>query len=210
MKLYFFPVAPNPTKVRLFLAEKEAGGASLEIEQVPVDLPKGEQRSPEHQARHPLGKVPVLELDDGSTLFESLAIIEYLEELYPEPPMLGRDALERARTREVERLADFGVLLPLAGIVHSTRSPLGWPPNPGAAGFFREQLRGPLRVLDDRLADGRPYLAGERPSVADCTLAAAFQFARFGQAEIDPALANLARWDTAYRQREPARKVLVL
>ena len=128
LKLYTFPIAPNPTKVRVYLAEK-----GIEIEQVTVNLPKGEQRSAEHRARNPLGKLPVLELDDGSFLTESLAIIEYLEELHPEPPMLGRTPLERARARELERLADLGVLLRVARIVHATRSPLGLPPNPAVA-----------------------------------------------------------------------------
>jgi glutathione S-transferase len=209
MKLYTFPVAPNPTKVNLYLAEKAAGGAEIAIEPISVNLREGEQRTPEHRARHPQGKLPVLELDDGSVLCESLVIIEYLEELHPEPPLLGRNPLERARVREVERLADIGVLIPVGFVLHATRSPLGWPPNPAIAEFFRGRLPGSLRVLDDRLGDGRPFLAGDEPTVADCTLAAAFQFARFGEIEIDPALENLARWDAAYRRREPARSVLV-
>ncbi|NNL66850.1 MAG: glutathione S-transferase family protein, partial [Myxococcales bacterium] len=93
MKAYVFPVAPNPTKLRLYLAEKAAAGSEIPIEQVTVSLVDGEQNQPEHLARNPLGKLPVLELDDGSFLSESLAIIQYLEELYPEPPMIGRDPL---------------------------------------------------------------------------------------------------------------------
>ena len=80
MKLYWFQVAPNPTKVRLYIAEKIAGGAAIELEQVVVNLPKGEQHSSEHQARNPFGSLPVLELelelDDGSYLIESLPIID--------------------------------------------------------------------------------------------------------------------------------------
>lgn len=209
MKLYVAPVAPNPTKVRLYLAEKREAGTPIPVEEVPVNLRKGEQKSPEHRARHPLGKVPVLELDDGSMLCESLAIIEYLEELHPDPPLLGRDALERARVRELERLADIGVLIPIAVIVHATRSPLGWPPNPGAEAFFRERLPDALRVLDDRLSDGRPFLAGRAPSVSDCTLAAALQFGRFGGVELDPSFEHITRWDAAYRVREGPAGVLL-
>ncbi len=210
MKLYFFPVAPNPTKVRLYLAEKTAGGAEIDLTEVTVNLREGEQKRPEHLARNPFGKLPVLELDDGTHLSESLAIIEYLEELHPNPPMIGSTPLERARARELERTADLGVLLPVAKIVHATNSPLGLPPVPEVASHFRALLPLALEVLDRRLDDGRPFLAGERPSVADCTLAAAFQFARLGVVEIDPSFENLAHWDQAFRSRPSAKSVLLL
>jgi glutathione S-transferase len=209
VKLYVFTIAPNPTKVRLYLSEKAAGGAVIDLPQIPVNLPQGEQRRPEHLARSPLGKVPVLECDDGSHLTESLAIIEYLEECFPDPPMIGRTPLDRARVRELERVAELGVLLPVARIIHATRSPLGLPPNPGVAESARAMLPAALRVLDDRLADGRPFLAGAAPSIADCTLAAALQFARFGGVEIDAGHTHLTRWDAAYRQRPAAQAVLI-
>ena len=210
MKLYVFPVAPNPTKVRLYLAEKAAGGARIDLPEVMVNLREGEQRRPEHLSRHPLGKLPVLELDDGTYLTESLAIIQYLEECHPHPPMIGSDALERARVRELERVAELGVLLPVARIVHSTNSPLGLPPVPEVAASARAVLPDALGVLDQRLADGRPFVAGQRPTVADCTLQAAFQFARFGKVEIDSSFSNLARWDLAYRERPSVQAVLSL
>lgn len=208
MKLHFFPVAPNPTKVRLYLAEKCAGGAELDVQEELVDLRSGGQSSPEHLARNPFGRLPVLELDDGTHLIESLVIMEYLEELYPAPCLIGRDARERARVRELERIADLGALLPIALIVHATNSPLGLPPNPGMAEFYRGRLPAALRFLDEALADGRPFLAGEHPTLADCTLAAAFQFGRFGKLDLGPAYANLARWDRAYRERPAAQTVL--
>ena len=83
------PVAPNPTRVRLYVAEKREGGADMALTEVRVNLVKGEQNAPEHLARNPFGRSPVLGLDDGSYLTESLAIIEYLEERYPEPDLLG-------------------------------------------------------------------------------------------------------------------------
>jgi glutathione S-transferase len=208
MKLYVFQIAPNPTRVRLYLAEKAAGGAVIDLQQVTVNLPQGEQRQPEHLARNPFGKLPVLELDDGSYLIESLAIIEYLEEYYPEPPLIGRTALERARVRELERIAELGVLLPIGRIIHATNSPLGLPPNPPVAEHFRKVLPEALRVLDTRLSDGRPFVAGDRPSIADGTLAAALQFARFGKVEIDPAYQHVAQWDARYRERPAAKSVL--
>lgn len=210
MKLYAFPIAPNPTRVRLYLAEKAAGGAPIPLEEVTVNLREGEQNRPEHRQRNPSGRLPVLELDDGSYLTESLAIIEYLEELHPDPALIGRDARERAVVRELERIAELGVLIPVARIVHATNSPLGLPASPELARHFREMLPSALARLDERLADGRPFLAGERPSIADCTLQAGLQFARFGKVEIDPGLASLARWDRSYREREPAQAVLLL
>ena len=210
MKLYVFMVAPNPTRVRLYLAEKAAAGGEIELTEVFVNLAKGEQRRPEHLERNPLGKLPVLELADGSFLTESLAIIEYLEESCPEPPMIGTNARDRARVRELERIAEVGVLLPVGRFVHATSSPLGLPPVPEIAAQARRMLPDALGVLDDVLADGRPFVAGERPTIADCTLQAALQFARFGKLELDSAFTHLARWDESYRQRAAARTVLVL
>ena len=76
MKLYIFQIAPNPTKVRLYLAEKTAAGAAIDLPQVTVNLVKGEQKKPEILALNPFGRLPILELDDGSALTESLAITE--------------------------------------------------------------------------------------------------------------------------------------
>jgi glutathione S-transferase len=199
LKLYTFMVAPNPTKLRVYLAEK-----GIEVEQVSVNLMKGEQRSPEHLARNPLARLPVLELDDGSRLTESLAIIEYLEELQPEPPMIGRTPLERARVRELERIAELDVLMRVARIVHATRSPIGLPANPALAEVERARLPQVLGVLEAHIGDA-PFLAGERPTIADCTLFAAFRFADFGGVEIDPACARLHAWYARFSERPSAQ-----
>jgi glutathione S-transferase len=114
MKLYYFPVAPNPTRVLVFVREK-----GIDIDTEFVDLRKGEQTSDEHLARNPQGSLPVLQLDNGEYLTESLPIMEYLEELYPDPVLIGTDALARARTREFERQVEVGILNPLARIVHA-------------------------------------------------------------------------------------------
>ncbi len=210
MKLYMFPIAPNPTRVRLYLAEKRALGGSIDLPEVAVSLVEGEQKRPEHLRRNPLGKLPVLELADGSFLTESLAIVEYLEELYPDPPMIGVDPIERARVRERERIAEIAVVHPIARQVHATNSPLGLAPNPAIAADSHEALARSLPVVNAWFADGRPFVAGDRPTIADCTLAAGLQFARFGKVEIDPDMNHLLRWDRDYREREPARAVLVL
>ncbi len=210
MKLYVFPVAPNPTRVRLYLAEKSGGGAEFDIEEVMVNLPEKQQQSREHLKRNPLAKLPVLEIEDGVYLTESLAIIEYLEELVPDPPMIGATALARAQTRELERIIEIGVLRPIAQIVHATASPLGLPPNPALAEFYRGVLPQHLVLVEERLGDGRPLLMGDSPSIADCALAAALQFGRMGKIEIDPSYENIARWDAAFRGRVSARQVLML
>jgi len=209
VKLYFFPVAPNPTRVRLYLAEKAEAGCPIELDQVVVNLPQGEQRQPEHLARNRAGKLPVLELDDGSFLTESLAIVQYLEDLNPEPSIWGDDPASRARAREAERIAELHVLYPIAWTVHTTDSPLGLPANPPVAEHFRSRTPQGLELLNDLLSDGRPFLAGARVSMADCTLQAAFQFARFGKVEI-PVFEHVQAWDTRYRERPAAKQVLVV
>ncbi len=209
MKLYYFMVAPNPTKVRLYLYEKARAGNEIAIEEILVSLSDGEQKKPEHLARNPMGKLPVLELDDGSFITESLAMIEYLEELHPEAPMIGRDARERAHVRSLERISEIGVLVPMARIIHATRSPLGLPPNPGVADQFRETLPDGLRFLNDTLSDGRPFLAGDRVTIADCTLAAGLHFGRMGELEVDDEFEHLQRWNASFRARPSAQELFV-
>jgi glutathione S-transferase len=210
MKLYWFQVAPNPTKVRLYIAEKKAGGAAIELEEVVVALPKGEQNSPEHKARNPFGSLPVLELDDGSTIVESLAIIDYLEALYPQPPMWGTTPRQQARAREVERIVEQRLLNPLATYIHATNSPLGLPPNEHIALWAAPRWPLALNYMNTLLADGREFLCGAAPSVADCTLAATLQFARFAKLPVLAGMDAVASWDARYRTRPPARSVLTL
>lgn len=200
MKLYDHPFAPNPMKVRVYLAEK-----GLSIPLVRVDIVKGEQDEPAFRAVNPLGAVPVLELDDGTRICQSLAILEYLEELHPEPPLIGRDPLERARVRELERTIDVGVLMRVGRIIHNTRSPLpGVESLPELAKREREKLPGVLRVVDERIG-GRAFAAGDHPTIADCTLYAALRFAELGRVEIDPGCRNLHRWYATFRERPSAR-----
>jgi glutathione S-transferase len=210
LKLFIFPVAPNPTRVRLYLAEKREGGATPDVEEVTVNLREKEQNSPRHRLRNPLEKLPVLEIADGEYLTESSAIIEYLEELAPTPSMIGTDATARARTREWDRIVEIGILRPIVEIVHATVSPLGLPPNPEVAAHCREQLSHLLDRVNERLADGRPMLMGDAASIADCTLAAALQFGRMGQVEIPASHEHIARWDRTFRQRASAQQVLIM
>jgi glutathione S-transferase len=210
MKLYTFMVAPNPTKVRLYLAEKRAGGAQIELDEITVNLIEGEQKEPEHLARNPFGALPALETDAGDHLVESLTIIEYLEELFPAPPLIGSTPDERAQVRQLERIADLGVLIPVGGIVHATRSPLGLPANPAVAEYFRSRMVPRLDFLEGQLGDGRPFLAGERVTIADCTLAAALQFGRFREIDVLGDRAKLQDWDARYRARSEIDGIMVV
>lgn len=208
MKLFMVPLAPNPTKVMLYIAEREALGASLGIEQIVVNTLKGRHREPEHLARNPFGTLPVLELDDGSHLIESLVIMEYLEEQFPDGALMGTDPLERARARDLERVVELRIAIPMGGYVHAKKSPLGLPPDPALAQSIESKLQGPLDYLESRLGDGRPLLMGARPSIADCTLQAALQFLRFIEADLLGDRPHLRAWNERYRQRPAAKTVL--
>ena len=199
MKLYTFTPAPNPRKLNTYLGEK-----GIRIPMVMVNLTQGENRTPEMLAKNPMGGLPFLELDDGTVLTESLAIIEYLEELNPDPPMIGTTPVERALTRRLERICELGVMGRIARIVHNTKSPLpDVVENPEVAEQMRSELPGPLTVLDDVLA-GQPFLGGERPSIADCTLFGAWEFGRMFGVEMDPKFENLQRWHAAFLSRPSA------
>jgi len=200
MKLYAFPLAPNPRKVIVYLKEK---GIDLPIQQ--VDLMTGENRTPEFLKKNPMGGLPVLELDDGSHLSESLAIMRYLEELHPDPPMFGTTPLERARVCELERIAEIGVLAATGAIFQNT-SPMfagRVKQSPEAAETGRMRLANNLAVLDQKIGD-KKFVAGDRPTVADCTLFAALEFGAFVGAAPDPSLRNVGRWYGSFKSRPSA------
>ncbi len=200
MKLYYFPIAPNPTKVLVYLGEKRSGGCEPGLELVAVNLREGEHKSAEHLARNPQGKLPVLELDDGSFVTESLPIIEYLEELHPEPVLIGSTPEERARVRSLERVVDTGVLMAGGRAVHATNSPLGLPANPAVAADSMAAVKRTLGWLDGLLAN-RPFVAGDRVTIADCTLWAPLNFMGFFGLETDAGFENVARWREDFGKR---------
>ena len=208
MKLYMVPAAPNPTKVMLYVSERAQAGSPLPIETFLVNTLKGEQRAPEHLARNPFGSVPVLELEDGSYLVESLAIIMYLEERFPDGALMPQEAQARAQARELERIVELRVALPMSRYVHATNSPLGLAPDPKAAQEIEKTLPIALNYLEAKLADGRDCLFGEVVSLADCTLQSGCQFARFGKAELLSDFPGVQAWDARYRERPAAQAVL--
>lgn len=208
MKLYMVPLAPNPTKVMLYIAERAALGTEMGIEQVVVNTLKGRHREAVHLARNPFGTLPVLELDDGTYLIESLAIIEYLEARFPEGALIRGDELARVRARELERIVELRIAIPMGAWVHATKSPLGTPPDPEQAKTLLAGLQAPLDYLESLLGDGRALLCGDGVSIADCTLQAALQFVRFIKADLLGERANLRAWDARYRERSASGAVL--
>lgn len=210
MKLHMFPFAPNAAKVRLYLAEKAEAGGAIEIEEVSVNLIEAEHKTLEFLAMNPLGTVPVLELEDGRALHESLAIIDYLEELHPEPSMWGKSAYERSYARQIERIADVGGLISIAREIHSTNSPIGFPANVDVAAHYRSHWEKARDFFESTLADGRSFLAGDAVTVADCTLQGVFQFARVMKLDILTDAPRLAEWSNCFRERPAAKATILL
>ena len=208
MLLYMVPLAPNPTKVMLYLSERNERGAELDIEQVMVNTLKGQHREPAHLARNPFGTLPVLELDDGSYLRESLTIIDYLEMKFPNGSLSFDNIEQQARARELERIVELKIANPAGQYVHATKSPIGLPADPDRAAQIKQQIQQPLDFLDELLSDNRPYLFGNDVTTADFTLQAAFQFLRFIEENLIGSRDRLTAWDRHYRARPAAKAVL--
>lgn len=201
MKLYMVPLAPNPVKVMLYMAEREAMGVAFGIENVVINTHKGLHKAPEHLARNPFGALPVLALDGGVYIRESRAIIDYLEDAFPENPLFSTDLSLRAQQRDMERICDVRLAAYLGVWVHVYKSPIGLPPDPQRAEQLEEQMQPAFAFLDEVLADGRSFVCGAAPSPADCTLQGFLNFMRFTGKNLIAAYPNLTRWDEAYRSR---------
>lgn len=208
MKLYMVPLAPNPTKVMLYIAERAELGVDMSIEQIVVNTVKGRHKEPEHLARNPFGTVPTLELDDGSYLVESLAIIEYLEDKFAQHTLLTGSAEQRGKARDVERIIDLRLAGPMGGFGHAVNSPLGYPRDDKKAAQLQANMQTPLDYLENLLSDGRPLMLGEQVSIADCTLQASLQFVRYVEADVMGDRPLLRAWDERYRARPAAQQVL--
>ncbi len=181
--------APNPRKLRIYLAEK---GLSLPVKQ--LDLRAGEQRTPEFLKKNPFAGVPILEPDDGTVIAESLAIMEYLEEIYPEPPLIGADLVTRALVRMWERRIEIGVYLPASRMVLSKGE---------VSEHARKTLVARLALVNDGL-QGREWVAGHF-SIADIMLLIGLDTAHHGgQFTLDPAWTNLSRWYERMKARPSA------
>jgi len=201
LKLYNSNVAPNPRRVRIFLAEK-----GLSIPQVQVDLGNLEHKKPEFAALSPFQVIPALELDDGTVIGESIAICRFLEELYPEPNLFGRTPLERATIAMWQRRLEWHLFMPIAQVFRHTHPHMAKMEEPQIAEWAAANRPRALRamaIVDDVLCD-RPYIAGDRFTVADITGLVALDFAKPAQIAIPSDLENLSRWRAALAARSSA------
>jgi len=187
--------APNPRRVRIFLKEK-----GLEIPFVPVSLAAREHKRPEFLARNSLGQVPVLELDDGSTLTESVSICRYLEELQPEPALFGVAAAERARIDMWLRRVEMRVMQPLGMVwVHAHPFTAAYLESQGHRQFkdFGESNLGVFAEacswLDGEIS-GRPFIAGDRYSMADIVAQTTFDLGGAVGVDMPEACGHLRDW----------------
>jgi len=206
MKLYDSTGAPNPWRVKVFLAEK-----GVDYETVPCDMSKGEHKTPAFLEKNPSGKIPVLELDDGRCLAESVAICRYLEGVYPNPNLFGVDPFEqgfiemRNRHIELELWTQIGTSWVNGPIVAKmgllTQNPL-------AKEMSDKNVERYYRRLDREFSK-QTYVAGERYSVADISLLAAINFAtRLVALKPDSTLEHLWRWHSLVSMRPAVQACL--
>jgi glutathione S-transferase len=201
MKLYGAPMpAPNPRRVRIFLAEK-----NIDLPETPIDLMKREHKSPEHRARNSMGQVPTLELDDGATISETVSICRYFEALQPEPPLFGRTPLEQALTDMWIRRTEFVLMQPVGNFWRHA--------HPRTAALLNQykdfgesnRLRyGEAQAWFDRELDAHDYIAGEHFSMADICALTTVDFATWIGLPIEPANRNLAAWRARASDRPSA------
>ena len=201
MKLYGAPMpAPNPRRVRMFLAE-----LGVELPETPVNLRKREHKSPEYREKNSLGQIPTLELDDGSTLSESVAICRYFQDLHPRPVLFGETALEKARVDMWIRRVEFIVMTPVGNFwrhAHPfTASLLTQFKDFGESN--RETYAGAQRWLDRELAAGA-FIAGEAFSMADICALSTVDFATWIGLPIAPEHARLTDWHARVSARPSA------
>lgn len=210
MKLYTVPLAPNPMRVTLYLAERAALGAKISLETVIVNTLKGQHREPEHLARNPFGTLPVLELDSGEYLTESLSIIDYFESSILEHCLLPSDPVASALARNIERTLEMRITCDLAWWVHFTKSPIDYEPDPAKAAELLTKMQAGLDYAEQLLSDGRAFLSGAQPSTADCTLAAFLQFMRYTGEDLIGQRAALRVWDDHYRARPEVKGLFLM
>ena len=200
MKIYDYKLAPNPRRVRVFLAEK---GISVPLEE--VDIFKGVNRQPEFLKKNSLGGIPVLELDDGRYLAESVAICRYFELLHPEPALFGKGAFEQASVEMWNRRIELALFVPV-GMVwgHShelTRARIKQIPEMGEQS--RKVVEQRYQWLDREL-EGKEFIAGDKYSIADISAMVVIDFAKFNNISIQPEQKNLARWHQSVSSRPSA------
>lgn len=201
MKVYEFAGFPNPARVRIALAEK---GLTEKVEFVSVDVPNGEHRQPEFLAKNPAGTVPVLELDDGTTIAECTAITEYLDHIAGETTLTGRTPKERAVIHMMQRQAEAGLIDAVGTYFHHATPGLGPDLETYQCKEWGEHQRqkavAGMHYLNGILAD-QDYLAGEQFSMVDITAFAGLAFADFAKIDIPAECGHLKAWRERISQR---------
>ncbi|HVA68973.1 MAG TPA: glutathione S-transferase family protein [Candidatus Binataceae bacterium] len=201
MKIYDSKVAPNPRRVRIFLAEK---GVEVPYEQ--VDIGTAKNRTPEFLKINPMGGVPVLELDDGTHIAESVAICRYFEALHPTPPLMGTDARDQAIVEMWHRRMELNFLGMVAGAFRNTSEFFKGriPQVPEYGEVCRQAAEKMFGFVDQTLAN-RQFIAGDRYSIADILALVAVDFAKAVKLRITPEQTNLKRWHDAVSSRPSAK-----
>lgn len=183
--------APNPRRVRIFLAEK---GLTVPTKQ--LSIIKGEHKAPEFTAKYPQGQLPVLELDDGRVIGESVAICRYFEALHPDIPLFGTDALSIAEIDMWIRRVEFTLMNPIGQIwmhTHPFTARVVVPQYTEFGESNRPKALAAMRRFNDDLQD-RPYLAGSDYSMADIALLATIDFSTFIGMRVPKDLSALSDW----------------
>lgn len=202
MLLYQDPHAPNPRRVRVFLAEKGVAYDTIE-----VLISGAAHQTAAFRQKNPIAQLPVMEFDDGRVLRESMAICRYLEELHPAPNLYGADAWERAQIEMWNRHAELELMLPLSVVFrHTHKSYEGRIKQSAEFGaLMRELVAERFAWLEHELA-GRPYMAGGRFTVADITALCAIDWGKPSGIRLDPELhPNLTAWYQRVASRPSAK-----
>lgn len=201
MILHDLSAGMHPRRVRIFMAEK-----GLSIERREVDAAGGANAMPDFLRLNPLGKLPVLELDDGSAIAESLAICRYLEALHPQPPLMGRTPQAAAHIEMWTLRMDHELSQPIAlAFVHSSDFYRGRVEQvPEVAGWARNRALQTMAWLDGELAE-RSHIAGDDYTLADIVAQCACVLGKATGLRIPAELTNLSRWFAEVTARPTAR-----
>jgi glutathione S-transferase len=201
MKLYNSNLAPSPRRVRVFLAEK-----GVSIPRIEVDLGKLEHKTQEFSRLNPFQTIPILELDDGTRIAESIAICRYVEALWPEPNLFGATPVEQAIVEMRQRQLELRLFMPIAQVLrhsHPRMAEMETPQVPDWAAANRPRALHAMAIVDEILRD-RPFIVGDRFTIADITGLVALDFAKPARIAIPPELVHLNRWREALKARPSA------
>ncbi len=201
MKIIETAVAPNPRRVRMFLAEK---GISVPTEE--VDLMAGDLKTVAFTRLNPLQRVPVLILDDGTAISETVAICRYFEEIAPAPPLMGRDPRDKAIVEMWNRRVEHGLFQAIAAVfrhLNPKMAHLEVPQVPAWGEANREKVMEHLAILDGQLAENS-CVAGDAFSIADITAYIAVGFMKPAKLTVPPEMSNVLRWFAEVSSRPSA------